>query len=463
MKALLILLSGLVPAHGMVLFIDLNKAPKEYGACMEGAGEDNVSVVSQETNEDGAPITVDHIVHRLKELKALGTPADTIVVSGHQGGGLAFGDGGQLSSLQLTRALSGNASVTTIGMVGCYTGNVEAAERQWLLPNKNVRQVFGFPGQSPTKTANDTATLVKDYCQHSQEYARRSSKEDTCQVYPHLANLTRQSVALCSRDAIAARAYGGKGCYTYQELYDRCAEFDPGEEKLVTFMNYMSPEDPCGDYANPPRDKNSAYEDGGSPLRTYYNQVHLWRHCADQIQADRGYDMPEPTTLIRLIKYDTVKTNLARLNARELADYDQRLSDLCLDQFRLGDITNLSRAKMNERILGAVRALETKRVANRSAANEEDDATPERELAAAGNCAAPLPRPRRNCQPNAAVSARAVGVMARMLKDTFVDLTYRTSEYGATRACSSFHLVEEGAPPDFKSECIVDYQTATSL
>lgn len=467
--------SLLTAAHAGVLFVDLNHAPQEYGACMEGAGEGNVAVVSQDTNEDGKPVTAEHIERVMQELEAIGKPATKIVLSAHQGAGRAFGDGGYLSAQQLTKILDRNpktkASVTSIGMINCYGANVESSEQEWLLPNDNVKQVFGFPGQSPTKTAADTATLVADYCKNGERYARASTKENLCAVYPHIAGLTKQSVALCSREAIAARAYGPKTCYTYDELHQRCGEFDPNDDGLVKYMSYLTPDDPCGPYANPPLDKNSAYEGGASDLRDYYTKIHLWRQCNDQIEADRGYSIPDATRVIRLIKYDTIKTNLARLNARELADYDKRLSDLCLDQFRLGDITKLSRARMNEKIEGALAILGGGRQSLVSqlglelapTLTSEPEAALSREPAREGGSCRPFTPTQTRACPSGVTNPKVVATMANLLKETFVDLNYRSETYSPSRSCTHFHLVEENAPRDFRSECIVDYPTAASL
>ena len=446
--------------HAGVLFIDLNNAPKEYGACMDGAGADNVHVVSQATNEGNALVSAAHVERKIQELAALGQRIDAVVISGHQGAGHAFGDGGELHASQLQAILNRNRgarqTVRSMGLINCYGGNVAAAEEQWLLPNPNIRQTFGFPGQSPTKNDADTATLVKDYCQNHAKYAEASSKDELCRMLPNITQLTKQSVSLCSREAVAAPAYGKDVCYDYHELHARCAEFDPGENNLVSYMNYLAAEDPCGPFKNPPRDKNSAYRGGSSPLRGYYNQLHLWRHCHDQIAADRGYELPATTRVIRLIKYDTIKANLARLNKAELADYDRRLTSLCLGELALGDITRLSRAEMNHRITAALRALES-RQPRRMVTREPSAAKLGGEA-----CQPPPPAPTQTCSKDKADPA-VVAKMAFMLKETFVDLNSRSYAFGGSRSCTHFHLVEENAPERFKSRCLLSYEAAAAL
>ena len=385
-------------AHAVILFVDLNNAPREYAACKRGAGEENVSVVSRTFNSDdehptGQPVNIAFVRRKIEIMEANGQKIDSIVISGHDGSGHFMGldGGGDFYHSDLTKLLaereSTGKSVTSLGLIGCYPNNVHGAKIYWLNPNPNVKMTVGFAVQSPTKEKAATGNLVEAYCKNRQEWVNKQSKSELCDIYPKFnAPFAGLGLTMCSREAVAGESYkkDGNQCFTYQEMQDRCGEFDPGDKEANMYSKYMSANNPCEpQYANPPVDKNSIYSGGASPLRKFYSKVHLWRHCADDFKKNRkhidprdgtesAYNLPNAPEVIRLVKYDDIKTNIARLNDAEIREYDQRLDDLCLGQYKLGDITQLNRGEMNRRIENATRSLMmTPNVANTYGLNDE--------------------------------------------------------------------------------------------
>jgi hypothetical protein len=402
-------------ARADVLFVDLNNAPKEYGACQEGApGE--VHVVGPATS-DGKVVDATLIDQKVSELEKAGVKIDTIVISGHDGSGHFFGDYGQFYASELRTLLKNHPrtekDLTVAALWGCYPTNVHGCETYWLKPTRNIKVAVGFSIRSPSKERPANAAFMKEFCSKRKEAAQAVTKDELCRFYKNLNTIKPMSVAMCNREAEVARDYGPEACYTYQQLYDKCSQFDPGEEQRAMYEKYFAGNEPG--FENPPTDGGSGYngKDGGvSPLRAYYNQLHLWMHCAESLKQERGYDMPYAPTVIRLIFYDQLKKNIARLNAPQLADYDKRMAQLGLPQLALGDIRKLSRGEVNRRIDYAVVALDT------AVRNGRSDLIPNLK--------------------------QALG-----LQRTLVSLDYR---------CSHFSLVE----PDgrFPSTCIMSYATA---
>ena len=193
---------------------------------------------------------------------------------------------------------------------------------------------------------------------------------------------------------------------------------------------------------------------GPNPLRDYYNKLNLWRHCRAEFKMDRGYDMPFPPEVIRLIKYYKIRTNLAKLNAEELADYDREMKKAGLGALSLGDISNpsMNRQQMNEKLEQAVSALrgETVQVAPPPIAFEK----PTRPSGSSGGF---LFDPAAETRPVLRAPAGTIrGVknptllrMAQCMRMTFVNMDYR---------CTQFKNIGEhvGDP----SNCLMNYNRA---
>jgi hypothetical protein len=412
-------------AKAAVLFVDLNDAPLEYDACAAGAGPDEVHVIGAVTN-GGQPINGKHIEQKVAQLEAAGITVDSIVVSGHDGSGHFFGENGsEFYAADLRRILKNHpqtaSTLTSAALWGCYPTTVYGCDSFWLKPNKNIKVAMGFTIQSPDKTRPANHALMKEFCGRRKEAVEAVSKDQLCAFYKSLRHLETTHVNLCNRTAMASREYGPENCYDYEDLQNRCAEFDPDEAQLVSFAKYFSANDPGFD--NPPKDSAK------SELRKYYNQIHLWRHCTETLKTERGYDLPSPPQVIRLVKFDVLKANLNRLNRNELADYDSRLEELGLGYLKLGDLTKVSRGEINRRIDAAL--VNLGKMAKRKQRVGDTDST-------------------------------VVWRMAQFLKATLVDLQFRTKDTrGRYYSCSHFSLVDPSAKRP--SRCIMSYDQAAAL
>jgi hypothetical protein len=315
---------------------------------------------------------------------------------------------------------------------------------------------MGFVTQGPNKTRPANHVLLRQFCERRREAAEATTMDQLCRFYDSLQQLTPTSIGVCNRQGIASREYavGGKGekCFTYQQLHDRCPSFINNKELQGIYDRYMN-----GD-AEPPEDTETRVTD----LRYYYNEVNKWRHCAQKYKDARGTNMPFPPNLIRLIKYQKVKKNLADLNRNELKAYDQALERAGLGALKLGDITKLSRKALNDKITAAVAALSGKNVEVPASSPPPREETPMSRNCDGGSfmfggCdgTETAARPQRATQFSAArrtvraVKDETLLRMAQCARQTFVNMNHE---------CIPFDLV--GDHPKSQSMCLMNYDEA---
>lgn len=374
MKGTLLTLSllfvGIGSARANILFIDLNNSPKEVEACRTGAQQaspnDEVVVVGP-SDGSSSDVTMDAIMDKVREARKNGVSFDSIVVSGEDGNGHFFGSHGDFYASDFKRLVKElnqtGSEITTTALWGCYPTNKYGCETYWLKPNPSINMAVGFAVQAPSQNRPVNHELMQEFCRKREEAANAVTIDQMCLFYLNLSmNKVSTSVSVCNHEGVASEYYdsispgttersGQQTCQTNDELMERCKEFDPEQKQKAVFEKCMNASDP--DF-----DLNCKDLPGKvSSLRHYYNQLHLWRHCKDGVKTEQGYEMPLPPQVIRLLKFDHVKENLADLNAEELSDYDKRMKAAGFADYTLGDIKTVSRAELNRRIEGAIVAL----------------------------------------------------------------------------------------------------------
>jgi hypothetical protein len=440
-------------ARAEMIFLDLNDAPQEIAACREGVQtanmrserNENLHIVNpkarpRQRGEDSYKSDTYHALRaKIVELRSRGVPIDSIVISGEDGSGEFFGSQGKLPYHEfhaLVREFPDvEKTLKTAAVWGCYTTTVNGSEQYWLNRMPNMQFTMGFTTQGPNKTRPGNHALLKQFCERRQEAAQATTMDALCRFYESLKQITTTSVAVCNRLGIATAEYSATDkCLTYQELHRRCPNFINDARLQGIYDKYMS-----GDQEPPIDDENKLTD-----LRKYYNEVNKWRHCARKYRTARGTDMPFPPNLIRLIKYKKVKENLARLNRNELEDYDQALENGGLSAFKVGDITKLSRRQLNDRIMGAVAALEGQSV------EVPASRAPARRCEAGGFLFS-------GCENEPAGSTRRVRAakdpvllrMAQCMRQTFIQMNHE---------CIPFDNVAAGSKT--QSGCLLNYDEA---
>ena len=369
---LALLLFSLNAFAGDILMIDLNNQGDEVSACLKAAKKDpgtQVHFVGQ-----SEPVTVQSIEDKIRFEESEGRKIDTIIVSGHDGSGLYFGSLGNISSEDITGIVDRDPtlkdSLNSMALWGCYTGNANAAANFWMKNiSPNIKATVAFSLQSPIGTDPANAAILADYCggrrKQIVEAASEAEMTDALRSIPNPKNL---SLSICYPDGICSDTYGDKkapSCYhTYDELYDRCREFDPGGEGLKTFQDYF--EARSEKFANPPPDTETYYETKGSAghyekgvLRQYYDSDQLWYHCFEQLQHETGYIMPPPMSVIRLVKFNQLKANFAVREKPIIDQYNEILQRIGMGKqaFDFSDPKE-SRKRIIEKIMAVTQKLE---------------------------------------------------------------------------------------------------------
>lgn len=382
MRALLlstIVIPGLFSAgaRAELLFLNLNDTNKEIAACQEGLppGE-KLEVVDGVAGRDqnGFTKTLYALRDKMRALRAenrrrkeQGLPEkkfEGIIISGDHDSGLFFGKKGEFHYREIRRLMSSypelEESLRTSALWGCYPTTFSGAQNFWIGPMPNMNHAEGFMGQAPAEDKEANLVLMKDYCSRYKETMYSNGKDALCRMYEAVPKVKFETTyGMCNREAVASHMYARKSnrpvssaevekCFTYKELLDRCGEV----------MSDVSVWDEYSDYYEGRKKIEADNPAKPSGPRKFYGHILQWRQCMQDFPTNRPADMLKPPNVLRLVKYDTVKSNLQKMNGAELAEYDARLEQAGLGKFKLGDITALERKDMNANIRGAIKSLE---------------------------------------------------------------------------------------------------------
>ncbi len=503
--ALMMLFSVPRSASPEMIFVNLNDAQKEIDHCKMGLEQkaaetgvleplevfDGVKGNTPDANGNTHSNTYWALRKRIKQMLAEGRRIDSIVISGEDGSGHFFGtnkagESTNFYAADLRQLYNDfpqlNQTLNSAALWGCYPTSVHGAEKFWVNRIPAMQFTMGFTIQGPNKEREANHDLMRQFCHRREEAAQATTQDALCDFYKSLQQLTTTSLGLCNRTGIASDTYAYKDeiigmtapgaqdnrCFTYENLKERCSDF-------VT--NYDALQETYDQYRQGKREDLEFNANGGlSDLRLLYNQVQLWRHCADQFKTERGYDLPYAPDIVRLVKFKHVTANIMKKSGPEMAQYDAMLTNMGLGAYRLGDISKLSRGEIVAKIEAVVMAMEQLAGGANSVtvvpplevkaaepapkpaepANDdgflfggtEETATP---VAAAPAKVAPLPATavtQSGGMINGIETARALR-MAQCLRMALVNTDYR---------CVPFSYV--GDNPDGKAVCVMGYERA---
>jgi hypothetical protein len=348
--------------------------------------------------------------------------------------------------------------------------------------NPAMQFTMGFTIQGPSKEREANHDLLMQFCERREEAALATTKDALCQFYDSIRQIARTNLGMCNQEAVASTDYSRPGsaehCFTYDDLHERCGEFMQDYDKMAATYE---------DYRQGRREDYEFNANGGlSDLRKFYNQIQLWRHCADRFKHERGYDFPYAPDIIRLIKYKKLTENIAKMNAAELAQFDVMLDQMGLASFKLGDISKIPRAELVTKIERLVTALQAISEGGQNSVTLQNVGTTARTQAPAPastaqvnntniegagflfdeadftESAAPAPAPQPVVEVNVGsttitkrnglvngVNPATASRMAQCLAMTLIQTDYR---------CTRFSMV--GDHPKTRSQCIMSYENA---
>ncbi len=344
---------------GDVLFVDMNNASKEFDACMEGvkqSGCGDIYRVGGRLMQNGQPEVVDsaYLDEVLKNYTGPGFKMFTI--SGEDGNSEFFGDSGTMKVSEITATIAKYRKQAPIKLSvhwGCYTANKAACDEQGL---KNIAPTvvnsIGYTVQAPTKDKPANWGMIKEACKDRGDYMVEHPDYNALMRKMDPKKIWGLSIchdqAICSfeygaRDANGDLLPGNEDCeHTEEELNRRCSEFDPGEKGHQTFQDYLDASKPG--FEDVPNDKAS---DGSkSPLRRYYSQLHLWRHCREQYKSSHDQNMDYPPKVIRLILFKGIVKSLIARHSDDIAEYNSMLAQYGLGQYALTGLESATRGEI---------------------------------------------------------------------------------------------------------------------
>lgn len=477
-----LILALLIPAAsfaGDVLFIDLNNSTNEVRACANGIAEGSRPGFFQKGDQlrlagsnllsnQHKKLTPAVLDDYLSQLDQQGVSIDTIVISGHDGSGHYFGENSDAILSSDLRKLTAkhpslSNSLTNMALWGCYGTNDNACENFWMRRiSPNIKSTIGFTVQSPDNKQPRNWSMLQDYCLKRNQISNAENSQEVTDLLRGLDNgraVNTWNVGICYKNGVCSFDYDKVGekrqnCFhTYEELHERCKEFDPDSKLLDTFEEYMAASD--DEHKEPPPDGDDEYtvnersSANAGKLRSYYNQLQDWRHCAEEFASDRpGYEMPLPAQVIRLVKFQTLKTNFGRIESRQISEYNHLLHSVGLDKDELD--TSKDRRDIVNATQGAVSDIEAMMKGGEPRAQYLPTAIKKPKLQNIGFVATSEDTPQTASSGTATVSnvdLRKLLVMARGFDRSLRELDYR---------CTHFTLVHEGATET--SPCVKSYE-----
>ena len=359
-----------------VLVIDLNNSKDEIRSCREGVyannkkkgTDDDIGVVG-----DGEKITMSSIRATLQEYARNKDCIDTVAFSGHQIAGQFTGANGTVDPHELADVMAEfpnvfNGHVRTSELWGCYSDVLVRCQNDYLKAiHPDIATAVGFGIQSPSNAREIDWNVIRYFCQTRKEAA---DAQDAASMNDYVNNAPGHeslSLALCIDGAICSQDYkvphsDDKNCYhSWKELERRCGkkeDYDPNGLYAKIYNCFFEARKPeCRDV---PLDEDpKTHIPTNSPLRqAYAHNFNLWAHCPEGFQGVTPGAGGDPVQGIHLVKFTEFKNNIARRNAKQIAQYNEKLEELGLGQYSLDGMNKMSRGDIIDRITGAVNALD---------------------------------------------------------------------------------------------------------
>lgn len=226
-----------------------------------------------------------------EELKSSPAVSD-IVISGHSMGENFNGLSGQLEYLDLVDFLDKHPDVKkdtdNVFLLGCYTGNKKYIGLWQDALNENVSTV-GFTKKAPlSHTSSNLKTL--NYLFDESEKIRGALELEKFNDVMGLLKPVHRNVRFCAKDKYAS----SNEIYDLSEELKKCpaAKIKELKQYAKSYQSFI------GDTKNK---ENQLSKDTKKKLRDFYNLLHDYSHCTD--------NMPSREEIISLIYFESIYHN----------------------------------------------------------------------------------------------------------------------------------------------------------
>ena len=294
-----------------IIFLDLNDNPKEIDSARKAACKRGESLIVMPNS--GEAFSQDTLDQLLTGLEKSGVSVNSLILSGHDGGGQFGGTNGYVSKSMLNEVMQDHPktqeSVSSVLLLGCYTGvKQEIFDWKQILPKVNL--IAGYEGQAPLGDKPAGHSYIEGVLAREKEMNEVKSEKELEKILKKgIKHISSISAAMYVQPKMCAPGTEHESGFYFRPLKGRDALQDletqecihenetNGPIMLEKFMAYYRGE------------KEIPKETHGSELREIYNYFREKGHC---FEAKRKY--PSADKVLFTLFFDGVKKNFAFFN-----------------------------------------------------------------------------------------------------------------------------------------------------
>ena len=315
---LLISLFTINIANAQIVFLDINDNPKEKATAIEAARKAGKEIIVYP--KDKSMFSPEKAFEILKQ-----NPPETLLISGHDGGGSFGGDRGESFSYdELNTLVQENPEVgqnlRVLGLLGCNTAN-HSAIMKWKSTFPNLAFVAGFDGTAPSETKRSALTYISDTILKSDEILKQTDEAKIKSLFENFQYINSLEATLYVDTC--PKSDGPQGQYIFRPKRaqnERFKAFDTSE-CFAKRKEYHEKYEPLYQlYFS--GDKEIPRKTSGTELRALYQYMRQNEHC---FEIEKG-QVPSPDHLLFMVFYHNVQKNFNSYFEKELNRYFKELS-----------------------------------------------------------------------------------------------------------------------------------------
>ena len=315
---LLISLFTINIANAQIVFLDINDNPKEKATAIKAARKAGKEIIVYP--KDDSMFSPEKAFEILKQ-----NPPETLLISGHDGGGSFGGDRGESFSYdELNTLVQQNPEVgknlRVLGLLGCNTANHSEIVK-WKRTFPNLAFVAGFDGTAPSETKRAALTYISDTILKSDKILKQTDGAKIKRLFENFRYINSLEATLYVDTC--PKSDGPQGQYIFRPKRSQNERFKPFDtsECVAKRKEYHEEYEPLyQQYFS--GDKEIPQKTAGTPLRKLYTFMRQNQHC---FEVEQG-QVPTADHLLRMVFYHNVQKNFNSYFEKELNRYFEELA-----------------------------------------------------------------------------------------------------------------------------------------
>lgn len=311
-----------------ILFINTNTSEKindegssELSTAKDNSGGRILETIGSTTERVNPIITKDKI-NKLTQTSSI----ETIIISGHDGGGQFSGEKGSLSRYNIGSIAAENEefknSVRTVILLGCYT-TVISQVNDWKSIFPNVDIIAGFDGAAPLSERPQGHKYLKELLNGEKELIGVKDIKKLNKIIPSVNQPGfKPAISFCEEDDNKAQTIYHYSSQTkkLQSLKERLKECIDNYNEIKEAASFVR------------KLKEGVIDQTNSPVKIshYYRMARNYEDCYQLIDSKRSWELPQGITskdilinnddYLRLIYINKVKENFSRFHKNEFKE-----------------------------------------------------------------------------------------------------------------------------------------------